>query len=98
MAVYRDRIEIYSPGEFLTNHSPESFVKENKALIRRNALITRTLYYAQDMEAFATELKRIQSLCNGAGCKVEFKAVQKRSHNICFAFRKRSARAKFITA
>ena len=77
VAVYRDRIEIYSPGEFPPqNHSPESFVKENKAPIRRNALITRTLYYPQDMEAFATGLKRIQSLCDEAGCKVEFKTVQ----------------------
>ena len=76
VAVYRDRIEIYSPGEFPKNHSPESFVKENKAPIRRNALITRTLYYSQDMEAFATGLKRIQYLCDEAGCKVEFKTVQ----------------------
>ena len=76
VAVYRDRIEIYSPGEFPQNHSPESFVKENKAPIRRNALITRTLYYSQDMEAFATGLKRIQNLCDEAGCKVEFKTVQ----------------------
>lgn len=76
LLVYRDRIEIYSPGEFPQNHSPQSFILENKAPIRRNALITRSLYYSQDMEAFATGLKRIQKLCDEAGCKVEFKTVQ----------------------
>ena len=34
------------------------------------------LDYFQDMKAFATGLKRIQSLCDEAGCKVEFKTVQ----------------------
>lgn len=76
IAVYKNRIEIYSPGEFPKNHTPESFITENKAPIRRNSLITRTLYYSQDMETFATGLKRIKKLCDDACCKVEFKTVQ----------------------
>ena len=39
-------------------------------------MITRTLYYSQDMGAFATGLRRIQNLCDEAECKVQFKTVQ----------------------
>jgi hypothetical protein len=31
------------------------------------------LYYSDDMETFATGLKRIKDLCDEAGCKVEFR-------------------------
>ncbi|MBQ6504558.1 MAG: winged helix-turn-helix transcriptional regulator [Flexilinea sp.] len=48
------------------------FIKESRKPIRRNPLITRTLYYSKDMESFATGLKRIQNFCNDAGVKVEF--------------------------
>lgn len=31
------------------------------------------MYYSDDMETFATGLKRIKDLCDEAGCKVEFR-------------------------
>ena len=34
---------------------------------------TGSLYYSQDMESFATGLKRIQHLCDVAGCKVDYR-------------------------
>ena len=37
--------------------------------IRRNPLITRTLYYSKDMEGFATGLKRISEACGKARLK-----------------------------
>ncbi|MCM1118055.1 MAG: hypothetical protein NC543_01660 [bacterium] len=44
----------------------------NQRPIRRNPLITRTLYCFKDMESFATGLKHIKDACDKAGCKVEF--------------------------
>ena len=72
VAIYKSFIEIYSPGKFPDNVTPEQFITEIRKPIRRNPLITRTLYYSKDMESFATGLKRISDACNTAGVKVEF--------------------------
>jgi len=71
--VFKDRIEIYNPGPFPTGVTPEIFIKGNSRPVKRNPLITRTLYYSKDMESFATGLKRIYTACEKAGCRVEFK-------------------------
>lgn len=72
VAVFKDRIEVYNPGSFPTGVTPEIFIKGNSRPVRRNPLITRTLYYSKDMESFATGLKRICTACEKAGCRVEF--------------------------
>lgn len=72
ITIFKNRIEIYNPGTFPANKTPESFVLGNQRPIRRNPLIARTLYYSKDMESFATGLKRIKDACDKAGCKVEF--------------------------
>ena len=71
--IFRNRIEIYSPGTFPERITPEEFAEGDKKAIRRNKLITQTLYYSKDMETFATGLKKIKDLCEGAGVKYEFK-------------------------
>lgn len=76
IAIFKNRIEIYNPGAFPVNKTPESYVVGNQRPIRRNPLITRTLYYSKDMESFATGLKRIKNACNKAGCRVEFKTLE----------------------
>lgn len=73
VAVYRSRIEIYSPGDFPKRMTPQMFIEGNERPQRRNPLITRVLYYSRDMESFATGLKRIQNLCDAAGCQVEYR-------------------------
>lgn len=72
VAIFRSFIEIYSPGKFPEGIAPEMFIKKSLKPIRRNPLITRTLYYSKDMESFATGLKRIQKACDKIGCKVEY--------------------------
>lgn len=71
--VFKNRIEIHTTGGFPKGHTPEEFLDGNKKAIRRNKLITGVLYYSDDMETFATGLKRIKDLCDEAGCKVEFR-------------------------
>lgn len=71
--VFKNRIEIHTTGGFPKGHTPEEFLDGNKKAIRRNKLITGVLYYSDDMETFATGLKRIKDLCDDAGCKVEFR-------------------------
>ncbi len=72
IAIDRSYIEVYSPGPFPDGVTPEMFIKESRRPIRRNPLITRTLYYSKDMESFATGLRRIQHFCDDAHVKVEF--------------------------
>lgn len=72
--VFKDRIEIHTTGGFPKGHTPEEFLDGKKKAIRRNKLITSVLYYSDDMETFATGLKRIKDLCDNAGCKVEFRS------------------------
>ena len=59
ITIFKNRIEIYNPGAFPANKTPESYVVGNQRPIRRNPLIARTLYYSKDMESFATGLKRM---------------------------------------
>ncbi len=70
--IFKNRIEIYSPGTFPEKTSPEEFAEGNKKEIRRNKIITQTLYYSKDMETFATGLMKIKKLCNEAGVRYEF--------------------------
>lgn len=72
ISVYRSFLEIISHGSFPSEVTPEMFAEGNMAPVRRNPLITRTLYYSKDMESFATELKRIHDLCEVADVKVEY--------------------------
>ena len=72
VAIYKGYIDIYSPGNFPDHVTPEQFIEEERKPIRRNPLITRTLYYSKDMESFATGLKRIFDACTEAGVKVDF--------------------------
>lgn len=75
IAIFKNRIEIYNPGPFPANKTPESYLQGNQRPVRRNPLIARTLYYSKDMESFATGLKRIKDVCERAGCKVEFETL-----------------------
>ncbi len=81
--VYRNRIEIYSPGAFPERITPEEFAEGNQKAIRRNKLITQALYYSKDMETFASGLKKIKTLCDEAGVKYEF---QKEAYGFTVVF------------
>lgn len=72
VGVYKRYIDITSPGKFPDSVTPEQFLTEPLTPIRRNPLITRTLYYSDGKERFATGLRRIQKVCADAGVKVEF--------------------------
>ena len=83
LMVYRNRIEIYSPGAFPERITPEEFAEGNQKAIRRNKLITQALYYSKDMETFASGLKKIKTLCDEAGVKYEF---QKEAYGFTVVF------------
>jgi ATP-dependent DNA helicase RecG len=76
VAIYRDRIEIYNPGQFPFEYSPQDFIKGNKPSIPRNPLIAETLYLSEDIEKWGSGLRRISKECKAAGVKVEFEKIK----------------------
>lgn len=76
IAIYRNRIEIYNPGQFPHDYSPEDFIKGNEPSIPRNPLIAETLYRSKDIEKWGSGLRRISEECKAAGVKVDFRKTK----------------------
>lgn len=76
LAIYRNRIEIYNPGQFPYDHSPEEFIKGTEKSIPRNPLIADTFYYAKNIERWGSGFRRIVDECNAAGVKVTFENIK----------------------
>jgi len=76
IAIYRDRIEIYNPGQFPHEYSPEDFIKGTEASIPRNPLIAETFYLSKDIEKWGSGLKRISEECKAAGVRVAFQKIK----------------------
>lgn len=76
VSIYKDRVEIYNPGTFPAGYAPEDFISGRERPIRRNPLITQTLYYSKNVESFGTGLKRITDACNATGCKYKFEVLK----------------------
>ena len=76
VAIFKDRIEIYNPGQFPKGYTPEDFIEHPERPIRRNPVIARTLYYSKDVESFGSGLKRIHDACTAAGVKYSFNQLK----------------------
>ena len=76
VAIFKDRVDIYNPGTFPDELSPEDFIKGDGYSILRNPLIAETMYMSADIEKWASGLKRIYDECTAAGVRVEFKRVK----------------------
>ena len=76
VAIYKDRIEIFNPGLFPGDYSPEDFIKGEEPSIPRNPLIAETLFRSEDIEKWGSGLKRISQECRKAGVKVCFKRIK----------------------
>lgn len=76
VALFKDRVDIYNPGVFPEELSPEDFIKGDGYSILRNPLIAETMYLSADIEKWASGLKRIYDDCTAAGVTVEFKRVK----------------------
>ena len=76
VAIFKDRVDIYNPGTFPEELTPEDFIKGGGYSILRNPLIAETMYKSEDIEKWASGLKRIYDECKAVGVKVEFKQVK----------------------
>ena len=73
IAIYKDRVEIFNPGEFPEGYTPEDFIEGKEGSMPRNPLIANTLYLSKDIEKWGSGFKRIYDECQNENVKVEFK-------------------------
>jgi len=76
VSIFKDFIEIYNPGTFPDELTPQDFIENPGKSIHRNPLLAQILYYSKDIESFGTGLRRIVQLCREANVKVEFKQLK----------------------
>ena len=76
IAVYKDKIEIWNPGNFPEGYEPIDFIENENPSILRNPLIANILYLSDDIEKWGSGLKRIFDECKKQKVKVEFKVME----------------------
>jgi len=73
IALYKDRLEIYNPGGFPENKTPEDYLHGDAQSILRNPLIAQILYYSRNIEKWGSGLKRIHNACEAQNIELSFK-------------------------
>ena len=76
LAIFKDRIEIYNPGDFPEGVKVEDYIKGEERSILRNPVIANTLFLSKDIERWGSGLKRIYDECKEKDVKVEFKILK----------------------
>ena len=61
--IYKDRVDIYSPGHFPKPYSPEEFAQGKAVAIPMNNTITEVLYRGGIIEKLSTGFERTFTLC-----------------------------------
>lgn len=82
VAIYKDRVEIFNPGEFPEGYKPEDFIK-GEGSIPRNPLIANTLYLSKDIEKWGSGFRRITEVCAKSDVKVKFE-IRKNGFMVIF--------------
>ncbi len=76
IAIYKNRVEIFNPGEFPAGMAPEDFIKKPEQSVLKNPLIAEGLYLTKDIEKWGYGLKKIFDECREKDVKVEFKTLK----------------------
>ena len=83
VAIYKDRVEIFNPGEFPEGYKPEDFIDGKEGSMPRNPLIANTLYLSKDIEKWGSGFRRITETCLKANVKVKFE-IRKNGFMVIF--------------
>lgn len=76
IAIFKNRIEIYNPGNFPEGYKPEDFIKGEERSMSPNPLLAGTLFKSKDIEKWGSGLKRIANECAENSVKVEFRILK----------------------
>ena len=68
------QVEIYNPGEFPQDLTPEMFADNRIKSMPRNRVILNTLYKSKDVEMFGSGFKKVYAVCRQSGVKTEYRS------------------------
>ncbi len=68
-------VEIYNPGEFPINLSPEMFATEHIKSMPRNRMILNTLYKSKDVEVFGSGFRKVYAICRTTKTECAYKSA-----------------------
>ena len=95
VAIYKDRVEIWNPGEFPSEFKPMDFVKMELPSILRNPKIAKILYFNKKIEKWGSGIKRIYDECVSSGVRVEFRVL---NYGFSVIFYRKEANQEQISA
>jgi len=77
------KVVIFNPGTFPSGYEPKDFAYNGVESILRNPLISKILYYSNDIDSWATGFRRIFNLCEKE--KVKYSYIKKnQGFEMCF--------------
>jgi ATP-dependent DNA helicase RecG len=76
IAIFKNRVEIYNPGNFPEGLTPQDFIERGERSVLRNPLLAQTLYLSKDVERWGSGLKRIYESCLKNNVRVEFSTLK----------------------
>lgn len=76
VAVFKDRVEVFNPGDFPEGYTPDDFIKGSERSHPRNPLVAGVLYQSKEIEKWGSGLKRISKECAASGVRVDFKVLK----------------------
>lgn len=76
IAIFKNRIEIWNPGNFPEGLTPQDFIKGKEQSVLKNPLIADVLYKSKEIEKWGSGLKRIYDECRINKSKIEFKILK----------------------
>lgn len=71
--IYASTIDVYNPGSFPENLTPEDFVNTRRLSIIRNKLICNALFKCNFIEHWATGLEKAYKLCKQANVGINYR-------------------------
>ncbi len=74
VSIFTDRVEIYNPGTFPTEFTPQDYIDGKAHSVFRNPIIAQTLYKSEDAESFSSGIRRIYEECKSNNVDVQFRA------------------------
>ncbi len=65
-------VSIFNPGSFPSGYEPNDFAFNGVESILRNPIISKALYYSNDIDSWATGFRRIFKICDKNNVKVTY--------------------------
>lgn len=73
ISIFKNKVEIYNPGTFPEQYTPEDYIQNRAHSVFRNPIIANILYKSNDTETYSSGIRRIYEECTANQVKVEFR-------------------------